>query len=161
MPPRRPTHPPSLQRPPLLHNTPACLKDLARFLRRDNPEDRDAFFKLGELQVRHWPALDASVSCRECLHLMQRLANFNATEMQKGSRLNRSLLVALQLRVQPAVQSRPGRCLQRRSAAPPDDLQLTNRAAPTPQIASSSLVPLLVTYPHDEDLAFNARECAF
>jgi hypothetical protein len=29
----------------------ACLKDLQRFLRRDHPEDRDAFFKLGELQV--------------------------------------------------------------------------------------------------------------
>lgn len=30
----------------------ACLKDLQRFLRRDDPGTRDAFFKLGELRVR-------------------------------------------------------------------------------------------------------------
>jgi hypothetical protein len=29
----------------------ACLKDLARFLRRDDPELREAFFKLGQLQT--------------------------------------------------------------------------------------------------------------
>jgi hypothetical protein len=29
----------------------ACLKDLARFLRRDDPETRDALFKLGQLQT--------------------------------------------------------------------------------------------------------------
>jgi hypothetical protein len=64
--------PPETPSPPLL---PACLKDLQRFLRRDDPENRDAFFKLGELTL-----------------------------------------------------------------------------------AASHLVPLLVTYPGDEDLALNARE---
>jgi hypothetical protein len=29
----------------------ACLRDLQRFLRRDDPRDRPAFMKLGELQV--------------------------------------------------------------------------------------------------------------
>jgi hypothetical protein len=46
--PRPPFAPP----PPLPPHSPAaCLKDLARFLRRDHPVWRDAFFKLGELQV--------------------------------------------------------------------------------------------------------------
>jgi hypothetical protein len=42
---------PDLARHP--HKT-ACLKDLQRFLRRDDPDSRDVFFKLGELQVRLW-----------------------------------------------------------------------------------------------------------
>lgn len=29
----------------------ACLKDLARFLRRDEPDTREVFLKLGELQI--------------------------------------------------------------------------------------------------------------
>eukprot|EP00879_Flechtneria_rotunda_P032638 GHRR01035888.1.p4 GENE.GHRR01035888.1~~GHRR01035888.1.p4 ORF type:complete len:101 (+),score=22.70 GHRR01035888.1:1079-1381(+) len=29
----------------------ACLKDLQRFLRRDDPDLRDVFFKIGELQL--------------------------------------------------------------------------------------------------------------
>ena len=40
--------PPPSAPPPVLA---ACLRDLQRFLRRDDPCDRPAFMKLGELQV--------------------------------------------------------------------------------------------------------------
>jgi len=33
--------------PPHPHTPPGCLKDLQRFLRKDDPDTRDVFFKLG------------------------------------------------------------------------------------------------------------------
>jgi hypothetical protein len=69
----------------------ACLKDLQRFLRRDSPDTRDAFFKLGELQVQgrglisrrpQWLA-NASICPKTCQ--MQRVAAGGGRRRRAGS----------------------------------------------------------------------------